>query len=138
MTGAHNFFRRYAPVICDHPQLRRMSRTLTLCLQFPVVTTILWGSYLAKPWQFSPTVCYYSAQQFFLGLLNPYISSALWRQRKSKNTAHYIPILLRGMGEAVAPNDWCIIYSLWCTSHEHLILSHFKNILTPNTKYDIS
>ena len=42
MTGAHNFFRLYAPVICDHPQLRGMSRTLTLCLQFPIVTTILW------------------------------------------------------------------------------------------------
>ena len=25
-------------------------------------------------------------------------------------------------------NDWCIIYSLWCTSHEHLVLSHPKNI----------
>ena len=47
-----------------------------------------------------------------LGLSNPYISSALWRQRKSKNTAHYIPILLRGFGEAMVTNDWCIIYSL--------------------------
>ena len=36
-----------------------------------------------------------------LGLSNLYISSALWIQRKSKNTAHYIPILLRGLGEAV-------------------------------------
>ena len=68
-----------------------------------------------------------------LGLSNPYISSALWRQRKSKNTAHYIPILLRGFGEAMVTNDWCIIYSLWCTSHEHFLLSHPKNILTPNT-----
>ena len=25
-------------------------------------------------------------------------------------------------------NDWCIIYSLWCTSHLHLVLSHPKNI----------
>ena len=63
-----------------------------------------------------------------LGLSNPYIFSALWRQRKSKNTAHYMPILLRGLGEAVVTNDWCIIYSLWCTSHEHLVLSHPKNI----------
>ena len=74
-----------------------------------------------------------------LGLSNPYISSALWRQRKSKNTAHYIPILLRGLDEAVDANDRCFIYSLdlWCTSHEHLVFSHPKNILTPNTKYDI-
>ena len=48
MTGAHNFFRLYAPVICDHPQLRGMSRTLTLCLQFPIVTTILWGQLAGK------------------------------------------------------------------------------------------
>ena len=40
-----------------------------------------------------------------LGLSNPYISFALLRQCKSKNTAHYIPILLRGLGEAVATND---------------------------------
>ena len=46
MTNAHNFFHLYAPVICDppRPQLRGMSRTLTLCMQFPIVTTILWGS----------------------------------------------------------------------------------------------
>ena len=56
---------------------------------------------------------------------------------KSKNTAHYIPILLRGLDEAVDANDWCFIYSLWCTSHEHLVISHPKNILTPNTKNDI-
>ena len=72
-----------------------------------------------------------------LGLSNPYIFSALWRQRKSKNTAHYIPILLSGLGEAVVTNYWCIIYSLWCTSHGHLVLSHPKNILTKNKKYDI-
>ena len=43
-------------------------------------------------------------------LSNPYISSALWRQRKSKNTADYIPILLSRLSEAVVTNDWCIIY----------------------------
>ena len=37
----------------------------------------------------------------------------------------------------IAVINWCIIYSLWCTSHEHLVLSHPKNISTPNTKYDI-
>ena len=67
-----------------------------------------------------------------LGLSNPYISSALCRQRKIK-TAHYIPILLRGFGEVMVTNDWCIIYSPFFTSHEHLVLSNPKNILTPNT-----
>ena len=48
MTGAHNFFRIYALVICDYAQPRGMSRTLTLCLQFPIVTTTLWGQLAGK------------------------------------------------------------------------------------------
>ena len=48
MIGAHNSFRLFAPVICDHPQLKGMSRTLTLCLQFQIVTTILWGQLAGK------------------------------------------------------------------------------------------
>ena len=95
---------------CDHPQLRGMSRTLTLFLQFPIVTTILWG---AASWQnhdsFPPQSVIILHSNVCLGLSNPYVSSALWRQRKSKNTAHYIPMLLRGLGEAVATNGLCII-----------------------------
>ena len=49
MNGAHNFFCLYAPVICEQPHLRGMSRTLTLCLQFPIVTTIMWGQLAGKP-----------------------------------------------------------------------------------------
>ena len=44
-----------------------------------------------------------------LGLSNPYISFALLRQRKSKSTVHYIPILLRGIGEAVV-SKWMVHY----------------------------
>ena len=113
MTGARNFFRLYAPVICDHPQLRGMSRTLTLCLQFPIVTTILWGQLAGKTMTVLPRSLFFKLNSnVCLGLSNPYISSALWRQRKSKNTAHYIPILLRGFVEAMVTNDWSIIYSL--------------------------
>ena len=101
----------------------------------PIVTTILWG---AASWQnhdsSPPQSVIILHSNVCLGLSNPYISSALWRQRKTKNTALYIPILLRGLDEAVDANDRCFIYSLWCTSHEHLVFSHPKNILTPNTK----
>ena len=76
--GAHNFFRLYAPVICDHPQLRGLSRNFTLCLQFPIVTTILWG---AASWQnhnSSPPQSIFILRGIVcLGLSNPYISSAL-------------------------------------------------------------
>ena len=51
-----------------------------------------------------------------LGLSNPYFSSALWRQCKSKNTAHLpgygYPRPAQGLGEAVVTNDWNIICSL--------------------------
>ena len=74
-----------------------------------------------------------------LCLSNTYISSALWRQCKSK-TQHIcqaIPALLRGLGEAVVTSDCCIIYSLWCTSHENLVFSHLppkKKYIDPNHK----
>ena len=113
MTGAHNFFRLYAPVICDHPQLRGMSRTLILCLQFPHSNHLTVGAASCQNHDSSPpqsVIILHS--NVCLGLSNPYISSTLWRQRKSKNTAHYIPILLRGFVEAMVTNDWCIIYSL--------------------------
>ena len=118
-------------------QPRGMSRTLTVSAvprsNHHTVGAASWQNHDSSPPQsviiLNSNVC--------LGLSNPHISSALWRQRKSKNTAHYIPILLRGLSEAVVTNDWCIIYSLWCTSHEQLVLSHPKHILTPNTKYDI-
>ena len=49
MTGGHDLFRLYALDICDHcPQPRGMSRTLILCLQFPKVTTTLWGQLAGK------------------------------------------------------------------------------------------
>ena len=53
-------------------------------------------------------------------LSTTYISSALWRQCKSKITAHL--------------NDWCIIYSLWCTSHENLVFSHPPKYIDPKYK----
>ena len=71
IKGAHNFFCLYAPVICEQPQLRGMSRTLTLCLQFPIVTTILWGQLAGKPWQFSLAVSYYTAQQCLSRSIKP-------------------------------------------------------------------
>ena len=106
MTGAHNFFRLYAPVICDPPPTS--SEECRGVEDFDFVSAVphsnhhtlgaaCWQNHDSSPSQsviiLHSNVC--------LDLSNPYISSALWRQRKSKNTAHYIPILLRGLGEAV-------------------------------------
>ena len=117
MTRAYNFFRLYALVICDHAPAKRNIEDLTLCLQFPIVTTTLWGQLAGK------TRTVFSLQSVItlhchgcLALSNPYISSALWRQYKCKKQYIYqamdIPVLLRGWGEAAVTNDWCIIYSL--------------------------
>ena len=85
MTGGHNLIRLYALVICD----REMSRTLILCLKFPIVTTTLCGQLAGRNQGSSPP-------QFVIilhchgcpCLSNTYISSALWRQCKNKITAH--------------------------------------------------
>ena len=47
---------------------------------------------------------------------------------KSQHICQAIPAQLRGLGEAVVTNDWCIIYSLCCTSHKNLVLSHLQKI----------
>ena len=43
---------------------------------------------------------------------------------KSQHSCQDISALLRGLDEAVVTNEWCIIYSLWCTSHKNLVFSH--------------
>ena len=50
---------------------------------------------------------------------------------KSQHICQAIPAVLRDLGEAVVTNDWCIIYSLRCTSHEYLVLSHPQKYIDP-------
>ena len=118
MTGAHNFFPLYAPVIFDHPTPPPLPAQRNV-EDFDFVSAVphsnhhtagvaSWQNHDSSP----PQSVFILHSNVCLGLSNLYISSALWRQRKSKNTAHYIPILLRGLGEAEVTNDWCIIYSV--------------------------
>ena len=115
MTGAHNFFRLYAPVICEHPPPppQRNIEDFDFVSAVPHSNYHTAGAASCQNHDSSPRQSVFILHSnVCLGLSNPYISPAMWRQRKSKNTAHYIPILLRGLGEAVVTNDWCIIYSL--------------------------
>ena len=72
--GAHNFFRLYAPVICDHPPPPPPPAQRNV-VEFDFVSTVPHsnhhivgggggggGSELAKPWQFSSAVCFYTAR----------------------------------------------------------------------------
>ena len=118
MTGAHNFFRLYALVICDHAPAQRNVEGFNFVFaarhrnHHTLGTDIAGKTMTVLPLQsviiMHCHVC--------LCLPNPYLSSALWRQRKVQTRHFYqamgIPVLFRGWGEAVATNDWCIIYSL--------------------------
>ena len=131
MIGAHNFFRLYALVICDHAP----SRTVTLCLQFPIVTTTLWGQLAGKTMTVLPrSLLLYCTVMFVYVYQTPTFPLHCGGKTQHIDQVMYIPVLLRGWGEAVVTNDWCIIYSLLCTSHENLVLSHPQNYIEPKHK----
>ena len=113
MAGAHNLFRLYALVICDH--CPPAQGTLILYLQFPIVTTTLWGQLAGKTKTVFPCslLLYYTAM-FAYVYQTPtfpphYGDNAIV---KSHHISQAIPALLGGLCEAVVTNDWCIIYSL--------------------------
>ena len=146
MTGGHYLFRPYALVICDNsPGQRGMSKILTLCLQFPIITTTVgtasWQNHDSSPPQ---SVLYCTAMVAYVyqtPTFPPHYRDIV--KVNSLRICQAIPALLRGLGEAVVTDGWCIIYSLWCTSHENLVFTpppkkkKIIYILNPNTKYDI-
>ena len=128
MTGGHNLFRLYALVICDHfPQPRGMSKTLILCLRFPIVTNKLWGQLAGKAMTVIPrsllSYCTAMVAYFYQTHTFPlhYGDNV---KVKSQHICQAIPVLLSGLGKAVVTNVLCIINSLRCTSHEDLVFSH--------------
>ena len=115
MTGGHNLFCIYALVICDHcphpslPPPRRNIEDFDFKSAVPhsnqhTVGTTSWQNHDSSPLQSVIILHCHGC----LCLSNTYISSAL----KSQHICQAIPALLRGLGEAVVTNDWCIIYSL--------------------------
>ena len=113
--------------VTSAPQPRRMSKTLILCLQFPIVTTTLWGQLAGKTMIFLPRnlLFYCTAMAAYVNqtpTFPPHYEVNV--KVKSQHICQAIPALLRGLSEAVVTNDWCIINSLWCTSRENLVFSH--------------
>ena len=87
MTCAHNFFRLYALVICDPAQ--RNVEDFDYVSAVPhsnhhTVGTASWQNHDSS----SPQSVIIQHCHVCLGLSKPYISYALRRQCKSKNTAH--------------------------------------------------
>ena len=93
MTGAQNFFRLYAPVICDPTPAQRNVEDFDFVSAVPHSNhhTGGGGQLAGKTMTVLPQFVFILHSNVCLGLSNPYISSALWRQRASENTAHYIP-----------------------------------------------
>ena len=120
------------------PQPSGMSRTLILCLQFPIVTTTLWGQLAGK----TMTVLPHSLLLYCTAMVAYVYQTPTFPRHyednvkvKSQHICQAIPALPRGLGKAVVTNDWCMIYSLWCTSHKNLVFSHPHPLPPPPQKY---
>ena len=91
MTGEHIFFRLYALVICEHAPAQRNVEDSDFVSAVPhsnhhTVGTASWQNYENSP----PQSVIILRCPVYLGLSNPYISSALWRQYKRKSTTHLL------------------------------------------------
>ena len=92
-----------------------MSRTLILCLQFPIVTTTLWGQLAGKTMTVLPRnmLLYCTAMGAYVYQTPTFPPHYVDNVKvKSQHICQAIPALLRDFGEAVVTNDWCIIYRL--------------------------
>ena len=95
------FFRLYALVICDHAPAQRNFEDSDFVSAVPhsnTVWTASWQNHDSSP----PQSVIILHCHVCLGLSYPYIFSALWRQCKSKNTAHLpghgYPLAAQGLG----------------------------------------
>ena len=112
MTGAHNSFRLYALVMCDHcPPAQGNVEGFDFVSTVPHINhhTVGTGS-----WQnHDSTLLYCTAMLVYVyqtPTFPPHYGDNV--TVKSQHIRQAIPTLLRGFGEAVAAKDWCIIYSL--------------------------
>ena len=99
------------------PQPRGMSRTLTFCLKFPIVTTTLWGQLAGKTMTVRPrSLLLYCTAMFVYVYQTTTFPPHCWDNVKVKTQHIYqamdISVLLRRWGEAVVTNDRRIIYNI--------------------------
>ena len=98
------------------PQPRGMSRTLTLCLKFPIVTTTLRGQLAGKTMAVHPRSLLLYCTAMFVYVYQttafpPHCGDNVKVKTQYIYQAMDIPVLLRGWCEAVVTNDRRIIYS---------------------------
>ena len=119
MTGAHNFFRLYALVICDHAPAQRNVEDFDFVSEAPhsnhhTVRTASWQNHDSSPPP-PPSLLLYCTAMFVYVYQTTTFPPHCGDNEKVKTQHIYqaldIPVLLRGWGEAVVTNDWRIIYS---------------------------
>ena len=98
------------------PQPRGMSKTLTLCLQFPIVTTTLWAQLAGKTMTVHPRSLLLCCTAMFVYVYQTPTFPLHCGDNVKVKTQHIyqvvdIPVMIRGWGEAVVTNDWRILYS---------------------------
>ena len=125
MAGVHNFFAfmHKSFVTTPPPPQGNVEDfhfvTFILCLQFLIalnhhtVGTASWQNHDSLLIYCTAMVAYV----YQISTFHPHCGDNV--KVKSEHICQAIPALLRGLGEAVVTNDWCIIYSLCCTSHEN-------------------
>ena len=157
MTGRHNLFRLYALVICHHcpppPTAQGNVEDFDFVSAVPhsnhhTVGTSSWQNHNSSSPQSVIILTAMVVYVYQTPTFPPHYGDNV--NVKSQHSCQDISALLRGLDEAVVTNEWCIIYSLWCTSHKNLVFSHNpppqkknkqknkqQHTLTPSTKYDI-
>ena len=116
MAGVHIFFRRYAIVICDHAPAQRNVEDSDFVSAVPhnnhhTVGTASWQNHDSSPPQ-SVIILHCHVCLGLSTTFPPHYGGNVKVKAQHIYQAMDIPVLLRGWGEAVVTNDWCIIYSL--------------------------
>ena len=107
MTGAHNFFRLYALVICDYAPAQGNVEDSDFVSAVPhsnhhTVGTASWQNHDS----FSPQSVIILHCLVCLGLSNPYTSFALWRQCKSKKHNTFTRLWISSCCSGVGLKQW--------------------------------
>ena len=124
MTDGHTLFRLYALVICVHcppppppPPAQGNVEDFDFVSAVPhsYQTNTLWGQLAGKTMTVFPRslLLYCTAMVAYVyqtPTFHPYYGDNI--NLKSQHICQANPALLRGLGEAVVTNEWCIIYSL--------------------------
>ena len=117
MTGAHNFFRLFALVICDHAPAQRNVEDFDFVSAVPhsnhrTVGTASWQNHYSSPRSLFLDCTAMFVYVYQTPTFPPHCGDNVKVKTQHIYQAMDIPVLLRGWGEAVVTNDWRIIYNL--------------------------